>query len=525
MKKYFNKKNIIMFGILFAISFFICMLSPLDIFTKNAPTFVDSSVFKYIGNAMKYGIVPYRDTFDHKGLLIYIINYLGSLISEHRGVWFIQLFLMNIAIFSAYKLARKFISRKSAIFVILIAFAPIYVYYEGGNLTEDYAMTFIMISLNTFVDFFINPNKYCDNSNNSKLNYKWFNIPVCLNGLCLGCVLFLRPNMIAIWIVFVTLITIYCIKNKKISSLFKFIISFLIGLAIITIPMLTYLIVNNALNDFIKDYAIFNFLYSSQEERVTVKGKADTFKYFFTHIVMLMSVIILTGKIYMQKKKNEKYGYNLAYLICMILQICLLSLSGMTYKHYGMTLLPLYIYPLCILFKYIENYASKDAKLVVIVYLLLVYIIPPWTDIALNTYKDILEGLNYNKNEIINLNAHTKDEIEKSSQFNNFIEYIQKNTTENDCITIFGNENYIYNFAHRKSASKYSYQHPIINLDVNIENEYFSDLNTTKPKIIIWQRIAIFNSCIDERMNNFIKENNYELIMSAGGFDLYQMLK
>ena len=50
--------------------------------------------------------MPYRDSFDHKGPLLFIINFLGNKISSYRGIWVFELLFMVITIFILYKIAR-----------------------------------------------------------------------------------------------------------------------------------------------------------------------------------------------------------------------------------------------------------------------------------------------------------------------------------------------------------------------------------------------------------------------------------
>ena len=45
----------------------------------------DSSVFQYIADEMIKGKMPYLDTFDHKGPLIYLFNVAGKLLSDTYG--------------------------------------------------------------------------------------------------------------------------------------------------------------------------------------------------------------------------------------------------------------------------------------------------------------------------------------------------------------------------------------------------------------------------------------------------------
>ena len=62
--------------ILIAVTFLLCTNLSSYVFYPKAPL-LDSSVFRYIGTIMHDGCVPYRDSFDHKGPLIFLINYLG----------------------------------------------------------------------------------------------------------------------------------------------------------------------------------------------------------------------------------------------------------------------------------------------------------------------------------------------------------------------------------------------------------------------------------------------------------------
>ena len=152
-KKRFWCTTIILVALL-AMAFVICMRSPLNPFAKDLVTETDSSVFKYIGWRMANGEVPYKDIFDHKGILLYFINYLGTLLSFHRGVWLIEYIFMFLSLGLSYKIFRKFCKPFSSLLATLLAFSPLYAYFEGGNLTEEYALPFILLSVYVFVDFF-----------------------------------------------------------------------------------------------------------------------------------------------------------------------------------------------------------------------------------------------------------------------------------------------------------------------------------------------------------------------------------
>lgn len=492
LKSKINMQNVLILFVIFLIAFFICMLSPIDIFSFNGKTFTDSSVFKYIGWAMSNGQIPYLDTFDHKGLLLYFINLLGYLISPHRGLWFLEFVFMFLAVFLVYKISNKFLSKFFSALNVLIVLAPIYNFFEGGNFTEEYALPFQLISLFVFIDFFLHPDKYMNNYL-TKFNTKFFNFSVFLCGICFACVLFLRPNMISIWAVFSIMVLVYCFKKKKWGEIGKFILSFVLGMLVVFIPMFYYLFSNNAFNDFVNDYILFNMNYSAYND---VVDKVNTFKTFFNSPVVILSFLIIIIKIFLQVKNKENCFFNVGYLIYMFVTILFISMSGRAYGHYGMSLIPMLVYPFCMMFKYIKSFSSNDLQLIVLVIIVMVFIMPDWINIVFQSLSDMSDKYN-------------------STYYSDVVNYIQENTDSDDLISVVGNSDIIYNFSERMSASKYSYQQPIATVDKKIQKEYFKDLEQNKPKIIA--------SCIDldeylgfkTEFTKFIKENNYRLVLTA----------
>ena len=115
----------------------------------------DSSVFNYVGKVILGGGMPYRDSFDHKGPLIYLIDALGQLIHKHLGIWFIELTVIFIILVLAYKTAKlSGCNNIRALYVVLATMISLVLYLDGGNLVEEYACLFIMLQLYIFMLFF-----------------------------------------------------------------------------------------------------------------------------------------------------------------------------------------------------------------------------------------------------------------------------------------------------------------------------------------------------------------------------------
>lgn len=156
LMKIFKKENILIFIILLFITFLVMLMSPLNLFSINGVSGIDSSVFKTIGYYMNNGLLPYKDIFDHKGPILYILNYLGYIISPNRGIWVIEFVFMFISTCFIYKISRLKCDKKISIFITIIILSLLCLYFEQGNLCEEYALPLELISLYIFLKYFLN---------------------------------------------------------------------------------------------------------------------------------------------------------------------------------------------------------------------------------------------------------------------------------------------------------------------------------------------------------------------------------
>ncbi len=462
-----NKEKLLIILFILVLSFIILMQNPLNIFSKSFISATDSSVFRTVAHYMSKGLMPYKDIFDHKGPLIYIINYFGMLISYNKGIWFLELISMFITLIFMYKTSRLYCNSFFSILVLLLVCSGFFIYFDQGNLTEEYALPFIALSLYIFLDYF----------KNKKISK--FRLILC--GISFGSVCLLRVNMISLWIVFCLLVVIDRIKNKKVKDLINYILYFTIGFLIVLLPIVIWLALNNSLDDFFKEYIIFNLKYSSDPNRSSLLNRLNSLNCFVNNPLSLMSIFICVFICY-----KNKTLINVGYLFCLLLTFFLMSISGQTYAHYGMMLLPLMIFP----FSIILNNKNVDYFIPMFMLFMVIVSLPSW----FNGIKDIISRNNL---------TVQKDELIEYKIAND----IRLNSSSTDKITVFGNMDIIYILSDRLSSSKYTYQTPIIYIDNNIENEYFKEISINKPKIIV-------KTAENELLNSFIIINNYEKISS-----------
>lgn len=494
-KNIFHKNlNLLIFASLFLLAFLLCMLSPMSPFGYTGLTNTDSSVYKYIGWMMAEGHVPYRDFFEHKGFLLYFFNYIGVALSYNYGVWFVELVLLFIAITFIYLLARKFNNRIYSLFVTILTITPMYLYFSGGNLSEEYALPFEIVALFIFFDYFMKPEKY-ERSHSSKiLSYLNFNVIVC--GCCFSCVFFIRANMCSLWVIFCIMVLIQCIHKKQFQALGKFIVSFIVGMLIISLPIFIYLAAHGALNNFFSDYLYFSKLYISHETRASSLNKVRAFFTFLNNTSVLLTFVIIFASIIHKVRNKQNAFFDCGYVAYMILNLIFICISGQTFMHYGMTLIPMYIYPYSIMCRYLSSDKQRELKInvLVVAYLAVTLLLPDWINLCENATVKVLSGA--------------------SPYTDSAIEYIKANTSPEDRISVFGNKSIIYNLSQRKSASRYSYQAPIGTIvNPDIMDEYFEELQETLPPIIVWQTDRISSGPDADRMHAFLEQNEYVLII------------
>ena len=438
---------------LFIFALSICFKSGIAPYNVNI---FDSSSFIYIARLMQNGLTPYIDAFDHKGPLIYLINYIGLGFGGQIGIWFYEVISMFISILFCYKTGITLTNNRLISFItIFCSFSILYIYLEGGNLTEEYALPFISISLYIFIKYFVS----------NKLIIKSFELIVL--GVSLGAVLMLRPNMIAIWIVYISTIIIKLLSEKQYKYLIVSLIYLLLGVLLVIIPFILYLLKNHAFSAFIEQYLIFNFKYSSANGLGSVLYAILVFSSTNLFKISLLIFILL---ILRAKKYNKIIIYSgFAFLIVNVL---LITISGRIYNHYGMILIPGFIIPISYLFQQIRINVIAKYSIVVQVIILLV-VVSTITNYQLinfvHSYREIATRVEQNK-------PGGKSEL---------AQFIESNTTVDDLIIVFGIRADIYLESNRYSASKYFYQYPIGLVDEKIANEFIEDIKNYTPIIIV----------------------------------------
>ena len=479
MKEPEGKNKVLDYLYICVLAFLVSMNSSTTCFWIREPG-IDQSVFLYVAQRMFHGEMPYRDSFDHKGPLVYVFDYLAELISPTYGPWILDLVCMLAVLIIFYLTAKLILDNRAAALILLTASATfIPGFYHGGNTVEIMAMPFIALALYIFCRYFIN---------NSIKNYG-----LLLFGISFAAVMLLRVNMAAPWLIMCVAVIIREFRQKKAKEILRYFLLFIAGAAVVILPVIIWLIAGRAFNDFIDQYFIFNIKYS----KIVGNEFQDypVYEVFLSFLLKPQIISALLFSVYLSLRKKDLFAVSLTLII--VLSTLASSISGRKYEHYVIALLPHCIPAISLGIKELNgNLKTQNWKQFIAPALVFVLfgVIPLSVFIS-------KEGLDTKSGMDV-------DMIQT-------LEYIEQYTDEGDAIAIYGNRDSILYLSNRRSISKYSYQSPIASFDRSILDSYFNDIETQKPKLVIVSGTRWGLEMKD--LAEHVKKFEYEKLPSPGG--------
>ena len=104
----------------------------------------DSGVFLYVGWRWLSGDIPYRDVWDHKPPLIYLIDAIGIKLTPDSlwGVWLIQFLFILATLAIIYILLENEFGIYAALSGSILLTSGLLTVTGSGNVTEEYALLF-----------------------------------------------------------------------------------------------------------------------------------------------------------------------------------------------------------------------------------------------------------------------------------------------------------------------------------------------------------------------------------------------
>ncbi|MDR2768612.1 MAG: hypothetical protein LBB82_09855 [Treponema sp.] len=449
-----TKADTLIYTGLFLIAFFVVFLSCLNPFgLKNLDT--DTSIFLTIAQGITRGQVPFRDFFDNKGPLTYLISAPGLFFGGFTGVWLTELIFMYVSVFFAFKTAMFFGSKYTAFLGVFCSFSVFQSFFYEVAGTEEYSLPFMMISLYIFTKYYVARKEAPAHE-------------LMILGMCFAVSVFIRVNMFPLWLGFCLVIFFESILKKKGLPLLKYILCFFAGVFVVFVSVFIYLLLNGALSDYINQ----NFMTGSSRAFTgfSIKSFTRSFLAIINKNYCLVPLITVFLWIF-KKTKNIDLYWCFGFLSAYLLTAVFLAVIRTEFDHYNMVLtpflVPAFTFWIKFAFKYFSN--SKYKNVLVLFLLCIVF--------ANNILAWIYDGYSIVKDK-------SRSAVIAAGKL------IDQFTTTEDRMIFLDFPGHIYLFTERQAASRYIYQGSGANYDKNMKAEFLSTIQETRPKIIVIKNIG-----------------------------------
>jgi hypothetical protein len=470
----------------------------------------DSGVFLYMGWRLLSGDIPYRDVWDHKPPLIYLVDALGLSLTPDSlwGVWLLQFIFVFLTFYLIHKILDREFGIAAALAGSLILASGLLTVLEQGNVTEEYALVFQAACFWLFVSA-------------HKANF-----PIQASfwvGLAGGVAFNFKQTTIGVWIASALILLAVRIFQRK-SPLRDF-LSLSAGWLIPSLVFVIYFASQNALTDYWEQAFLYNFTYIGKHE-----GIRRLIPVFFKGFLLLRrgGVLYLAalgwlgglGFVWLNRK-TAPHPLVLIALVSLPIEVILITISGRSIIHYYLTLLPVMailtgvlIYTIPRLLEKITNRSVQKLNRWTPAIVLSVVILFQFGQ--LEYYPEYVRVLAIN-------------------EYAPVIEYIGQNTGESDKVLVIGAESAVNFLARREAPTRYVYQYPLALLGRRpMFEEYFNQILQNKPVLIIDTR---GRTRLDEKLyvplqkrSEIVREGvkylgeNYQQVAQFGEWFVYRLI-
>jgi len=210
----------------------------------NYPT--DICVYMRCADWIQDGLIMYRDMFDHKGPLVYMIYWCITFLGVY-GVWLLDVLILFVTLRLTYRSARLFENEHHSmmISVIIACFIQAPFIDEGGPdwLVLPGTMYCLYIFLKHWQD-----HTYCSFSE------------ICLFSAAVGVCLATKPNTSAFMIPLALYFAVHLFRNRDWHIFGRYASAVVVGLGAIAIPVTLWVMRQDNSQEMLEAYLRFNFV-------------------------------------------------------------------------------------------------------------------------------------------------------------------------------------------------------------------------------------------------------------------------
>ena len=267
---------------------------------------LDVNCYFTVGKSWMHGIIPYRDLFEQKGPLLYLIYGIGSLLSRTSflGIFVIEIIAFTVYLYYCDKIIRLYEKGKYAFPLILLisGFSLASISFRFGGSTEELCLPFIAIGMYHLLHYIKqNPKEMMS----GKLLF--------LNGFFAGCIFMMKYTMLGFHFAWMLVLLLRMLSKKQYKQMIKSSLIFLGGMLSIFGIFCLYFLLVGGLKDFIDVYFIINLttypkggpLLDKLQLAFRIFSRQLTTNFFLCNLIVI-GLIYFIGSKRLMKEKWEK---------------------------------------------------------------------------------------------------------------------------------------------------------------------------------------------------------------------------
>jgi hypothetical protein len=239
--------------------------------SRNSPAFVyqdwvDPNIYMNVSRAIRNGAVLYRDIFDHKGPLLYLVLVVFSAITpgffSMTGMYLLQCVTLSFSLSYLYRTARLFLNPAPSLgigFGLLFFLLTGPTYGQGGGSVEELLLPVFIGVLYELVRFYYVPM----NIDARKEKPAFFRL-----GLLIGIAAFVKINLVLFPAVITVFLLVSYLTSRDFKGLARAISRSVAGFFAAAAPCVIYFLITRSFSDFWQAYIKFNLLYAKQSGNI-----------------------------------------------------------------------------------------------------------------------------------------------------------------------------------------------------------------------------------------------------------------
>jgi len=496
------------------IAFLVTLIAMLPISPLNMP-FVrrDAGVFLYIGSRILDGYVPYKDIWDNKPPVIFYINALGLAISGDSkwGGWLIEFILLFLGALVSLKLIKSIFGTWPAVLSLCLWLLSFITIISGGNYATEYTIPLQFACLLLAYD------------SERRGTYSWRGY---LIGLLSGIAFLTKQNTVGIGFAVVIYLLLGMLKARQREKAWPDLLLIFLGGMTPIVLMVSYLSIQGVFHQFWDAAFVYNFVRSSSDLISHIKSVVIGLIYLSTLTLLafigwIVNLLLKLGKLHINEPIERGAASFLSIgLIDLPIELLMSSFTGYSYRHYYLSLLPIYsVFAGFTFWMLITQISYSDLfrkqKRLLSICMTAIFIVPIAGAIVAT-----IRDSNYPST--------------RGVDYEGIVSYVESNTSEDDLVLIWGAETAINYSSRRLSPSRFVYQYPLYETGYTNEKiieEFLEDIVKNEPRLIIDtknSKTPLYAFGISSpRIENAIAflRSNYQVKEQFGPWTVYEYMK